>query len=142
MIDPKKLYDDVILDHIKNARNYRKIENADREVEEFNPLCGDILNVYLRVRDETIDDIGFQCTCCGVSMASASIMTESVKGKSKSEAQALSHQVVKSLENAPDNVSRADQPDTVAMLATVRDFPSRVSCATLAWKALEKILEK
>ena len=140
MVDPRKLYDDVIMDHIKNARNYRKIEHADAEVEEFNPLCGDVLNIYLKTKGDKIEDVAFQCSCCGISMASASIMTEGVKGRSKSEAKALLRQVVELLERPPKDYSEPYQPTTLAMLATIRDFPSRVSCATLAWKALDKAL--
>jgi nitrogen fixation protein NifU and related proteins len=140
MVAVEKLYDDVILDHIKNARNYRKIENADREMEEFNPLCGDILNVYLRMRNEIIEDIAFQCTCCGISMASASIMTEKVKGRTKMDAHELSQKFVRLLERRGEEMTLEKENDTLAVLATIREFPSRISCATLAWKALERIL--
>ena len=95
MAELKNLYDDVIMDHIRNARNYHKLDGANREAEGSNPLCGDVITVYLKLSGEVIEDIGFQCTCCGVSMASASIMTESVKGKNKSE-------VNPSFSNSPD----------------------------------------
>jgi len=142
MVDVKTLYDDVILDHIKNARNYRKIENANFEIQEFNPLCGDVINLYVTIDDKKIADIGFQCTCCGISMASASIMTEKIKGQTKADAQELSQQFVRLLEQHGEEMTLGQENNTLAVLATIRKFPSRVSCATLAWKALERILAK
>ncbi|MGH8750137.1 MAG: Fe-S cluster assembly sulfur transfer protein SufU [Burkholderiales bacterium] len=137
MADFRKLYDEVIMDHIKNARNYRRLENANCEAEKSNPLCGDVLSVYLTLEGETIADIGFQCSCCGISMASASIMTASVKGKSRSEAQSLFRHFSRLLAQ-PD----AALDDELAVLAVVREFPSRIQCATLAWETLEKALNK
>ena len=75
------MYDDIVMDHIKNARNCRVLDDADRRIEGRNPLCGDELLIFLKVADERIDDLAFQCSCCGISMASASMMTSAVKGK-------------------------------------------------------------
>ncbi|MBA2352396.1 MAG: SUF system NifU family Fe-S cluster assembly protein [Burkholderiales bacterium] len=147
-----KLYDDVIMDHIKNARNYRQIANADRRVEGFNPLCGDTLTVYLRLHDSRIEDAGFQCSCCGISMASASIMTEHVKGKSRDEALGSIAMLLNALArlSGADQIGEPDQIDAeagssllashLAVLNAVRDFPSRVECAALAWTTLASAL--
>ena len=140
MVDLKNLYDDVIMDHIKNARNYCRLENADCEAEGSNPLCGDVLTVYLRLRGDTIEDIGFQCSCCGISMASASIMTKSVKGKNKNEAKSIFKHFSRLLaQTQPDSSSPTDD---LSVLAVVREFPSRINCATLAWQILERALDK
>ncbi len=142
MTELHKLYDDVIMDHIKNARNYRQIENADRSVEGFNPLCGDTLTVYLRLHDSRIEDASFQCSCCGISMASASIMTEHVKGKTRDEAQASIGALIDVLAHVsePEQIDAQTAPSHLAVLNAVRDFPSRVECAALAWNTLASAL--
>lgn len=140
MAELKNLYDDVIMDHIRNARNYHKLEGANREAEGSNPLCGDVLTVYLKLSGEIIEDIGFQCSCCGVSMASASIMTESVKGKDKSEAKSISQQFSRML--AQTQPGSSSLIDDLYVLAGVREFPSRINCATLAWETLEQALDQ
>lgn len=140
MAELKNLYDDVIMDHIRNVRNYRKPEGANREAEGSIPLCGDILTVYLKLRGEIIEDIGFQCSCCGISMASASIMTESVKGKNKSEAKSIFQHFSRLLaQTQPDGPPNTDD---LSVLAAVREFPSRINCATLAWETLEQALDQ
>ncbi|MEQ1883229.1 MAG: Fe-S cluster assembly sulfur transfer protein SufU, partial [Burkholderiales bacterium] len=85
----KSLYNDVIMDHIRNARNFRTMEDASRKAQGVNPLCGDSFTVYLRTESDRIAEASFQCECCGISMASASIMTETVRGKSLGEARSL-----------------------------------------------------
>lgn len=140
MAEVKKLYDDVIMDHIRNARNYHKPEGTNREAEGSNPLCGDVLTVYIKFRGEVIEDIGFQCSCCGISMASASIMTESVKGKNKSEAKTIYRQFSRLLaQTQPGDSSLAED---LSVLAAVREFPSRIDCAMLAWQTLEQALDQ
>lgn len=143
MADLNNLYDDVVMDHIKNARNYRRIENADRSVEGFNPLCGDTLTVYLRVHDGRVADVSFQCSCCGISMASASIMTEHVKGKTRDETQTSIDALLDVLAHAsePDRIAGNTAPGHLAVLNAVRDFPSRVECAALAWNTLASALD-
>ncbi|MGH8728630.1 MAG: Fe-S cluster assembly sulfur transfer protein SufU [Burkholderiales bacterium] len=137
MAEINQLYDDVMLDHIRNARNYRWIEDADVSAKRFNPLCGDELTVYLRLAGETIHDIAFQCSCCGISMASASMMTEQVKGKPRAQAQAIVRAFRERLRESHD-VS----PDDLAVLYAVRDFPTRKDCAGLAWDALAEALQR
>ena len=134
------LYDDVILDHIKNARNYRVLERADRVAEGVNPLCGDTFTVYVRLEGEVIRDAAFQCSCCGISMASASVMTEAVKGRTLAQADELYRRFIGLLAK-PGAPEVADDLGEVAVLAVVRAFPSRRDCAALAWHTLLAALE-
>jgi nitrogen fixation NifU-like protein len=137
MVDRKSLYDDVIMDHIKNARNYRELPDADRRAEGVNPLCGDTFTVYLRLESGRIREAAFQCACCGISMASASVMTELVRDRTLSEAQALVHEF-KHLVRRPDQAEgMALETDRLAILSAVRVSPSRANCAALAWHTLE-----
>jgi nitrogen fixation NifU-like protein len=134
------LYDDVILDHIKNARNYRVLEHADRAAEGVNPLCGDSFTVYVQLDGEVIRDASFQCSCCGISMASASVMTEAVKGRTVAQAAELYRRFTGLLSDA-GAPELADDLGEVAVLAVVRAFPSRRNCAALAWHTLVAALE-
>lgn len=135
------LYDDLIMDHIKNARNYRVLEDRNRTATGSNPLCGDELTLYLRVKPEKIEDVSFQCAGCGISMASASIMTELVKGMPAGEIRALTHGFMSILygraEPPPDGVTVAQR----AIIATVIAFPARTRCALLPWATLEGALD-
>jgi len=140
MSQTSALYDNVILDHIKNARNYRAMEHADRMAEGVNPLCGDSFTVYVRLDGETIRDVSFQCSCCGISMASASVMTEEVKGKSIEQAHQLYRAFTQMLSN-PEAAAASMELGEVALLSVVRDFPSRRNCAVLAWHTLNAALE-
>ena len=135
MTDIKQLYDDVMLDHIRNARNYRVIDDADRIACEFNPLCGDELTLYLKFDGKNIDDVAFQCSCCGISMASASMMTEVIRGKDEAQARAIAKNFCKHLER---QAHTEPSPESIAVpvLTAVRDFPSRVDCAVMPWSAL------
>jgi len=140
MSQSSALYDDVILDHIKNARNYRAIEKPDRLAEGVNPLCGDSFTVYVNLDGETIREAAFQCSCCGISMASASVMTEAVRGKSVERVRALYQHFMRLLndEATPQTV---DDMGELAVLGVVRDFPSRRNCAALAWHTLAAALD-
>jgi len=140
MPDTSTLYDDVILDHIKNARNYRALEHADRATEGVNPLCGDTFTVYVQLDGDVIRDASFQCSCCGISMASASVMTEEVKGKTVTQARELHRRFIALLSDAA-GPEAADDMGEVAVLSVVRDFPSRRNCAALAWHTLAAALE-
>jgi nitrogen fixation protein NifU and related proteins len=135
------LYDDFVMDHIRNARNYRVLNDADRSASGTSPLCGDELTVYVKLHEDTIADVAFQCTCCGVSMASASIMTELVKGARTEEAGALIREFVTLLTVAANGAGSLMTPERLAMLETVRRFPSRARCAVLPWATLERALE-
>jgi nitrogen fixation NifU-like protein len=139
MSDPAKLYDDVVMDHIKNARNYRPLAGPALRAEGLNVLCGDGLTVYLEVEAERLGQVGFQCECCGISMASASIMTEAIAGRSRGEAMALHQQVVAAIEGRVE--PPAAVPDVAAIVAAVKVSPSRVRCALLPWATLAAALE-
>jgi nitrogen fixation NifU-like protein len=140
MSQSSALYDEVILDHIKNARNYRPIENADRKAEGVNPLCGDSFTVYVDLDGDVIADAAFQCSCCGISMASASVMTEAVRGQTVERARELYQHFVRMVgdEETPQAL---DDMGELAVLGVVRDFPSRRNCAVLAWHTLAAALD-
>ena len=139
MADLKKLYDDVIMDHIKHARNYREIAHATGKADGVNVLCGDNLSVYVRVEDDIVREAAFQCECCGISMASASIMTELVTGKSVGEAIHVAADLLESFSGEqPEDHAHYGK---AAVLGIVRDFPSRRNCASLAWITLNAALE-
>jgi len=132
------LYQEVILDHNRKPRNFRALD-AGRKAEGFNPLCGDRLTVYLRVDDGVIRDVGFQGSGCAISKASASLMTESIKGKSVADATGLLERFQKMVTSPPaDPVNGLGK---LEVLAGVRQFPVRVKCATLAWHTLRAALE-
>ncbi len=135
----RELYQEVVFDHNRHPRNFKKIEDADRVIEGYNPLCGDKITLYLKLEGDRIADIGFQGEGCAISTASASIMTELVKGKPLREAEALFqkfHQIVTS----PSSEVRLEELGKLAVLAGVKRFPNRIKCATLAWHALEAAL--
>ena len=139
MPDLRDLYQDVILEHSKAPRNFREIANANHKAEGFNPLCGDRFTVYLDLEGDLIRDISFQGSGCAISKASASMMTQSVKGKSKAEAEKIFgrfHQMV-------TGHSHGDQADLgkLTVFSGVSEFPVRVKCATLAWHTLQAALE-
>jgi nitrogen fixation protein NifU and related proteins len=127
------LYRDVILDHSKRPRNFRTFDGGHSAVGA-NPLCGDRLTVYLRVENETIQDAAFRGFGCAIAIASASLMTESVMGKTFAETQALFDQLLRMI-SAPAE-SPVDDLGDLSSLAGVRQFPVRVKCATLPWQAL------
>ena len=133
------LYQEIILEHSKAPRNYRKPAVVNREAEGYNPLCGDRCTVYLDVEDGAIKDIGFRGSGCAISRASASMMTQSVKGKSKEEAEKIFERFHK-LVTGEGNGDR-EELGKLAVFAGVSEFPVRVKCATLAWHTLQAALE-
>ncbi len=139
MADLRDLYQEVILEHSKAPRNYRELPSANHKAEGFNPLCGDHFMLYLDLDGDTIRDIGFQGSGCAISKASASMMTQSVKGKSKQEAEKLFSDFHK-LVTGQENGNRADV-GKLAAFSGVSEFPVRVKCATLAWHTLHAALE-
>jgi nitrogen fixation NifU-like protein len=136
----RDLYQEVIFDHNRNPRNFRVIDDADRKVEGFNPLCGDRLTLYLKLNGEVISDASFQGSGCAISTASASLMTEIVKGKPISEAEALFNQFHQ-MTTGKDESIQLEALGKLAVLAGVRDYPARVKCATLAWHTLDAALK-
>jgi nitrogen fixation NifU-like protein len=135
MPDLRELYQEVILEHNKAPRNYRELATASHRAEGFNPLCGDHFTVYLDLEDDSIRDISFQGSGCAISKASASLMTQSVRGKTRAEAEILFNQFHKLVTGQPSNGSRAEL-GKLAVFSGVSEFPVRVKCATLAWHAL------
>ena len=138
MSDLHDLYQEVILDHNRNPRNYRIIDPSSHHADGFNPLCGDKVSVYLDVKDGVIHDVSFQGDGCAISTASASLMTEALKGKTVQQARRL-------FEGFHDLVTTDVAPDDVAfgkleVLAGVKEYPTRVKCATLAWHTLQAAL--
>jgi nitrogen fixation NifU-like protein len=132
------LYRDVILDHNRRPRNFGPLEPADASAEGFNPLCGDRLTLRLNVADERIRDIRFEGQGCAISTASASLMTEAVKGKTRGEALALFDRVHKLL---TDDAAGAEDLGKLAALSGVREYPARVKCASLCWHTLASALQ-
>jgi nitrogen fixation NifU-like protein len=140
MGDLRELYQEVILDHHKKPRNFRMPEGANKKAEGFNPLCGDKISLYLRIENGIVRDAGFVGSGCAISTASASMMTESLKGKTEAEVEAL-------FERFHDLVTGKTPPEAetaglgkLAVFAGVRDYPVRVKCATLCWHTMRAAL--
>jgi nitrogen fixation protein NifU and related proteins len=140
MPELRDLYQEVILEHSKAPRNYRQVAGANQKAEGFNPLCGDHFTVYLVLEGDAIRDVGFQGSGCAISKASASMMTQAVKGKSKAEARKLFDSFHKLVTTGEANGDRNDL-GKLAVFSGVSEFPVRVKCATLAWHTLEAALE-
>jgi nitrogen fixation NifU-like protein len=140
MSDLRELYQSVILDHNKRPRNFREPEGANRSADGDNPLCGDKLTVYLTLEDGVVENAGFVGSGCAISTASASLMTEAIKGKAVEEVEKLFagfHQLVTS---PPTEPAEGAGLGKLAVFAGVREFPIRVKCATLAWHAMHSAL--
>ncbi|HXR91151.1 MAG TPA: SUF system NifU family Fe-S cluster assembly protein [Steroidobacteraceae bacterium] len=139
-MDLKELYRDVILDHNRNPRNFGRLDPADAHADGHNPLCGDRLTVSLRMDGDRIEDVRFDGKGCAISTASASMMTEAVKGKSRGAVAALFDKVHSALTQQEAAVDPA--LGKLAALSGVREFPARVKCATLCWHTLNAALER
>ena len=138
-MDLKDLYRDVIVDHNRSPRNFRKIAGADKVLEGFNPLCGDKLTLYLKLDGETIRDLSFEGSGCAISVASASLMTERLKGKSRADADKLFDEMHHLLTRSTPP-EETESLGKLAALAGVREYPSRVKCAGLCWHTLKGAL--
>ena len=134
----RDLYQEVILEHSKHPRNFRAMEAANHKAEGFNPLCGDHYTIYVDVDGETIKDIAFQGAGCAISKASASMMTQSLKGKSAAEAENMFEKFHALVTGKNGN---AEDLGKLAVFAGVSEFPVRVKCASLAWHALHAALQ-
>ena len=134
----KDLYRDVILDHNRQPRNFGRLEPADGQADGFNPLCGDRLSVFVRLNGDRIEDLRFEGKGCAISTASASLMTEAVKGQSRAAVEAL-YQRVHALLTQRD-APPAQDLGKLAALSGVREFPARVKCASLCWHTLNAAL--
>ncbi|MFU8798049.1 MAG: Fe-S cluster assembly sulfur transfer protein SufU [Gammaproteobacteria bacterium] len=139
MSDLRDLYQAVIIDHSKSPRNRHKLETANHHAEGFNPLCGDKITLYLDIKEGKVHDISFEGSGCAISTASASLMTEQLKNKTLEEANALFqvfHQLL-----TTDKSENIDLLGKLTVLSGVREYPSRIKCATLAWHAFNAALE-
>ncbi len=141
MTELRDLYQEVILDHNKSPHNYREMADASRIALGHNPLCGDKMKLYVRIEDDRVADVAFQGSGCAISKASASIMTDAVKGKTLAEAEALYGRFHDLLTGPPDVKADGAGLGKLAVFAGVREFPARVKCATLAWHTLESALK-
>ena len=137
----RDLYQEVILDHNKRPRNFRVMEDANHRADGHNPLCGDRVTVFVRLAGDRIEDVSFQGSGCAISKASASLMTDSVKGQSLGDVDTLFQGFQLMVTSAPDTDVETDSLGKLAVLAGVREFPSRVKCASLAWHALRAALK-
>jgi nitrogen fixation NifU-like protein len=141
--DLRDLYQELILDHSRHPSNFRGMSDASRSVEGDNPLCGDHLRMYVRLQGERIADISFQGSGCAISVASASLLTERIKGKTVTEAEELFHRMHRllTMEEAATDEAELGELGELAALAGARQFPMRVKCATLSWHALRAALQ-
>jgi nitrogen fixation NifU-like protein len=139
-MDLKELYRDVILDHNKRPRNFGKLEPSDAHADGHNPLCGDRLTVFLKMDGDRVEDIRFEGKGCAISTASASLMTEAIKGKDKTQISGLFNKV-HSLLTTQEAVADSSL-GKLAALSGVREYPARVKCASLCWHTLNAALDK
>jgi nitrogen fixation NifU-like protein len=137
----RDLYQEVILEHSKAPRNYKKLAAANHHAEGFNPLCGDRFTVYLDLEGDTVRDIAFEGSGCAISKASASMMTQSIKGKTVAEAERLFENFHKFVTTQNHAESDSAELGKLAVFSGVAEFPARVKCATLAWHTLQAALE-
>ena len=142
MSDLRELYQELIIDHSKRPRNFRTLEGANRKAEGYNPLCGDKVTVYVDVDGDRVADIGFEGKGCAISTASASVMTETVKGKSLAEAEALFEIFHNLVTGKPPADGKTPELGKLAVFSGVSEFPARVKCATLAWHTLQAALHR
>jgi nitrogen fixation NifU-like protein len=136
----KELYQEVILDHNKSPRNYHRMEDADRKIEGYNPLCGDHFTLFIKLENDVIKDISFEGAGCAISKASASVMSSTVKGKTIKEAEELFekfHKLVLGEGNPEEDFEKLGK---LAAFSGVTEYPARVKCATLAWHTLHTAL--
>ncbi len=135
MSDLNDLYQEVILDHNRRPRNFHALADASHSAEGYNPLCGDRLTLYLKLADGMIEDVAFQGAGCAISKASASMMTDALKGRTVAEANALFDRFHRMVTTPPDQA--VEDMGKLSSLAGVREFPVRVKCASLAWHTLK-----
>ena len=141
MSELQELYQEMIIDHNNRPRNFRKPEGANRSAEGYNPLCGDMLNLYLTIEGDVITDVGFQGSGCAISKASASMMTEAVKGRTEAEAEEIFRAFREMLLREPGSDFDAEQLGDLEILSGVSEFPARIKCAILSWHTLRSALE-
>ena len=140
MSELNELYQETILEHNKNPRNFREIEGADKEAVGNNPLCGDALRVFVKMDGDTVSDVAFKGSGCAISKASASMMTQVVKGKSKEETEMLFDEFHKMVTGGLDIETEENHLGKLKIFAGVLEFPARVKCASLSWHTLHAAL--
>ena len=140
MSELSELYQQVILDHNKKPRNFRKLETANHSAEGYNPLCGDQLTVYLDLENGAVKEIAFEGSGCAISKAAASMMTQAVKGKSREQAEELFTEFHSMVTGELDEETEKNSLGNLKIFAGVREFPVRVKCATLPWHTLQAAL--
>ena len=142
----KELYQEIILDHGKNPRNFGKCKDFNKDAKGHNPLCGDKVHIFAKLdKNKNVEDVSFEGEGCAISLASASILTEIIKGKEKNIAKLIIEEFLKLLKKEGDirlNSLSEDQLTTIMSLSGVREFPMRVKCATMAWHTLSSVIEK
>jgi nitrogen fixation NifU-like protein len=142
----KELYQEIILDHGKNPRNLRKTENFNKDAKGYNPLCGDKVHIYLKLNEnKKVEDISFEGQGCAISMASASIMTDMIKGKEKNEVKEIINdflEMIKEKDEIKTNLLKDDEKTKLMCLSGVKQYPMRVKCATLSWHTLISAIDK
>ncbi len=140
MSELQELYQEIIMEHNWKPRNFREMDAPTCSANGFNPFCGDLITVFLTLEDDVIADAAFQGSGCAISRASASLMTESIKGKTRAEAQRMFDAFHQMVTRGPSDEIDGDELGDLAVLAGVSAFPTRVKCATLAWHALRAAL--
>lgn len=141
MSDLRELYQEVIIDHNRSPRNYHEMANATHQADGYNPLCGDQLTLYLQIENNTIKQVSFIGRGCAISTASASLLTETLMGKTTEEAEQLFQKFHDVVMQGPDtSIEKVDLPVKLQVLLGVRDYPARVKCATLSWHAMKAAL--
>ena len=142
----KELYQEIILDHGKNPRNLRRAENFNKDAKGHNPLCGDKVHVYLKLNEnKKVEDISFEGQGCAISMASASIMTDLVKGKEEFEVKEIVNDfldMIKEKDHLNSNILNEDDKTKLMCLSGVKQYPMRVKCPTLSWHTLTTAIDK
>ncbi len=141
MADLRELYQEVILDHTKHPRNYHALADATAKATGNNPLCGDRITLYLKLDGDRIVDASFQGQGCAISKSSASLMTDTIKGRTKAEAEALFDRFHEMITGRPGSAADAKVLGKLAVFQGVSEFPLRVKCASLAWHTLKSALE-
>tara|TARA_B100000949_G_scaffold195457_1_gene180651 strand:- start:203 stop:655 length:453 start_codon:yes stop_codon:yes gene_type:complete len=140
MFDLQELYQEVLMDHNRRPRNFRRLEGANQTAEGFNPLCGDEITLYLRLEDDVVTEVGFQAVGCAISKASASMMTENIKGKEKAEVEKISHMFRRMVTREPLDDSEVEALGDLESLGGVSAYPARIKCAVLSWHTLQAAL--
>ena len=142
----KELYQEIILDHGKNPRNLRKTENFNKDAKGHNPLCGDKVHIYLKLNEnKKVEDISFEGEGCAISMASASIMTDLLRGKEENDVKEIVNdflEMIKEKDEIKTNLLKDDEKTKLMCLSGVKQYPMRVKCATLSWHTLTSAIDR